>query len=499
MFMVSVRRGFELATLIAVVLAMTLACAPTWAQSPEAAVTEAAGLEEVAAPEAVRLVSPEAVRLVPLEAARLVSLVLTLEEAIGIALQYNPQVGAAAQGVLASEGLVMQATSLAMPRLDVESTHTTPVDLPDFSFQSTDSTWATSITIFQPLYTGGSVERAIAAARGYLLGSRGGHRRTQQEIAFAVRQSYYLVLTTEQGVRVAEEVVASAQEHLRVARLRFQAGVAPQFDVLAAEARGARVEQGLISARAERDIAWAALSAVLGVPVPEDTELVTPPAVEATSADLATLMQEALTERGDVLAARAQVAAADALVGVARARREPTISAIASYTLREKTTISGDDFGSSGTDIVVAQNSGFVALSASWSLFNGGEVTGEIQTAEAQRRQAERQVESLEQRVELEVRSTYVLVAAAGAQVEAAQKEAAQAQEAHRIATLRYQEGVGTSVEILDAEAASEGAKTRLNGALFGLNLAVAQLDLAVGRDWSELYSASGPAEAAGE
>ncbi|MBE9566390.1 MAG: TolC family protein, partial [Proteobacteria bacterium] len=73
------------------------------------------------------------------------------------------------------------------------------------------------------------------------------------------------------------------------------------------------------------------------------------------------------------------------------------------------------------------------------------------------------------------------------------------AQEAHRIATLRYQEGVGTSVEILDAEAALEGAKTRLNGALFGLNLAVAQLDLAGGLDWSESYSASAPAEAAGE
>lgn len=470
MFMASVRRGFELATLVAVglatfvagVLAMTLACAPALAEPPQAEVTEA-------------------VRIVPS--------VLTLEEAIEIALQYNPQVGAAAQGILASEGVVMQATSLAMPRLNVETTRSTPVDLPDFSFQSTDSSWATSITISQPLFTGGSVGRAIAAARGYLRGSRGGHRRTQQAIAFAVRQSYYLVLTTEQGVRVAEEVMASAREHVRVAQLRFQAGVAPQYDVLAAEAREARVEQGLISAGVERDIAWAALSAVLGVRVPEETELVTPPAVEATATtatDLATLIQAAVAQRGDVLAARAQVAAAEALVGVARARRKPTISAIASYTLREKTTISGDDFGSPGADIVVAQNSGFLALSASWSLFNGGEVTGEIQTAEAERSRAQRQVESLEHQVELEVRSSYLLVAAAHAQVGAAQKEAAQAQEAHRIATLRYQEGVGTSVEILDAEAALEGAKTRLNEARFGLNLAVAQLDLAVGQDWSE-------------
>jgi outer membrane protein TolC len=248
----------------------------------------------------------------------------------------------------------------------------------------------------------------------------------------------------------------------------------------------ARVEQGLIAAQTNRDIAWAALSTVLGVPLPESVKLTTPRPLTPEQVDLDALRQEARQNRPDLLAAKGQTAAASAQLAIARAARWPMISATASYALREQTMISGDLLGMPGTDIVVSQNSGYIGLVASWSLFNGGQVYGEIQTAQAQMRQAEKNVESLRQQMDLEVKRAYLLLEAAKAQVAAAQKEAAQAREAHRIATLRYQEGVGTSVEILDAEANLEGAKTRLNEAVYGLNLAVAEMELAVGRDWAK-------------
>ncbi|UCC68791.1 MAG: TolC family protein [Armatimonadota bacterium] len=424
---------------------------------------------------------------------------LSLERAIAIAIQYNPQVEVSRQGTKAAAGQVTQAISRLLPRVDVSARRVTPVDLPPFSFQSTDSTWETEFSLSQPLYTGGAIPKGVEAAEGYRAGSEGAYRRTRQEIAFAVRQGYYGVLTAEQGVKVAHEALSSAKEHLRVARLRYEAGVAPQFDVLAAEARVARVEQGAISAVAGRDIAWAGLSTVLGVPIPEDTQLTTPRPVTIEEADPEALRLEALANRPDLLATKSGTAAALAVLEVTRAARKPTITAGLSYTLREQTTIEGELFGAPGQEIVVSQNSGYLVLAANYSLFNGGQVEGEIRTAEAQHKQAEKGAESLEQRIELEVKSAYLLVEAAKAQVEAAQKEVAQAQEAHRIATLRYHEGVGTSVEILDAEANLEGAKTRLNEAIFGLNLAVAELDLAVGRDWPELMPGEGGTEAARE
>ncbi|HUU54653.1 MAG TPA: TolC family protein [Armatimonadota bacterium] len=430
--------------------------------------------------------------------ADVVPLTLSLEKAIEIAITYNPGVAASGEDIIASTALVMQATSRLMPRLDVEAARTTPVDLPPFSFQSPDSTWETNISFSQPLYAGGSLRAGVKAARDFLRGSEGAHRRTGQETAFAVRRGYYAVLAGEEQVNVAKQVVDSALETLRVAKLRYEAGVAPQFDVLSAEARGARVEQGLITAEVLRDTAWAVLSTTLGVPIPAGTQLTTPRPVEVAEEDPVALRAEALANRPDLLAAEASAAAARGMLAVAKAGRLPTVGAAAGYSLREQTTVSGDVFGDPGTEIIVSQNSGYLALTASWSLFNGGQVAGEIGEAEARLRQAQDAVVGLQQQVELDTRSAYLAVAAAKAQVAAAHKEVDQQQEAYRIATIRYQEGVGTSVEILGAEADLGDAKTRLNGAIFDLNLAIAELDLAVGRD-QPLSTPTSSAEGAGE
>lgn len=408
---------------------------------------------------------------------------LSLEQAIRTALVNNPQVGVAEQGIWARRGQLTQAQGLLMPRLDLATRRVTPVDLPAFSFQSSDTTLETELSASVPLYTAGSLQQGAAAARSLLRASEGVYERARQQIAFAVRQTYYGVLTAEEAVKVAQDVLNSAQEHLRVARLRYEEGVAPQYDVLAAEARVARVEQELISARSARDIAWASLGAVMGAPVPSGTKLTTPRPVETIEATLEALSQEARANRPDLRVGQSQVAAARAQLAVVRAARYPTVAAAASYTLRQKASIPGTELGlPEGTELVISQSSGYLVLSATWALFNGGQVFGQIRTAEAGVRQAERSLRDLELSVGLEVERAYYSLRAAQAQLLAARKEVEQAAEAHRVAKLRYQEGVGTSVEILDAEANLEGARTRLNQAIYGLNLAVAQVDLAVGR-----------------
>jgi outer membrane protein TolC len=403
---------------------------------------------------------------------------LSLEQAVELGVQYNPQVASAEEGVRVSDAQFAQALSQVMPRVNVDAIRVTP--LHPSVFQSPATTWQTTFSFTQPLYTGGALKAGVKAAQHLRAGSEGTYQRTRQEIAFLVRTAYYAVLTAEQGVTVSQQVVDSANETLRVARLRYEAGVAPQFDVLSAEARVARVEQGLIAAKVARDIAWAALSTVMGVPIPDGTQLTTPRPVTWEEADFGTLRAEAQAKRPDLVAAEGQVAFARAQLAIAKARKQPTIALNASYTLLPSTAVS---FGEPPTDIVVSQNSGAVALAASWSLFNAGQVEGEINQAQAQLRQAEDGVIGLKQQIDLDVTSAYMSLSAAKAQIAAAQKESAQAQEAFRVATIRYEEGVGTSVEILSAQADLEGAKTRLNQSIFGLNLAVAQLHLALGRD----------------
>lgn len=418
---------------------------------------------------------------------------LSLEQAVAIGLQYNPLVRSSEEGVNVADSQIVQALSRLLPRVTADTSRVTPVN--PTVFQNPESTWQTTFSFSQPLYTGGALIAGVRAAEQFRAGAVGSFRRTEHETAFGVRAAYYAVLTAEEGVIVNLQVVDSAVETLRVARLRYEAGVAPQFDVLSAEARVARVEQGLIAARVTRDIAWAALSTVMGVPIPPGTQLTTPRPVTWEEADFEALRAEAQANRPDLAAAQGQVAAARARVAIAKAARQPTVAATLTYSLIPKTTIS---LGDPATDIVVTQNTGFAILSASWSLFNGGQVEGEVGQAQAQLRQAEESVTAVKQQIDLDVTSAYTSLSAARAQVAAAQKEVDQAQEAYRVATIRYEEGVGTSVEILSAEADLADAKTRLNQAIFGINLAVAQLDLALGRS-STGAPLSMPGEGEGE
>ncbi len=402
---------------------------------------------------------------------------LSLEQAIQLGVTYNPQIASAAEGVNVADAQIMQAVSHLMPRVDVNTARVTP--LHPTLFQSPETIWQTTFTFTQPIYTGGALTAGVKAAHSFRAGAVGAYERTQEVTAFGVRAAYYGVLTAEEAVSVAQQVVDSANETLRVARLRYEAGVAPQFDVLSAEARVARQDQALIAAKVARDIAWATLSTVMGVPIPAGTQLTTPRPVTQPEADLEALRAEAQGNRPDLAAAKGQVAVARAKLAIAKSAKQPTVALNANYSLLPSTTVS---FGDPPTDIVVSQNTGSVALAASWSLFNAGQVEGEVRQAQAELAQANDAVTGLEQQIDLEVTSAYTSVAAAQAQVAAAQKEVAQAQEAFRVATIRYEEGVGTSVEILTAQADLADAKNRLNQAIFGLNLAVSQLDLSLGR-----------------
>ncbi len=395
---------------------------------------------------------------------------LSLDDAIALAVQHNPSIGIAQQEVTANRGQVEQAVSQALPHVTATIGRTTPVN--GSAFSGSGSRWASTFTLTQPLYTWGALGKGIRAARELLSSAQSNTARTTDTVAFLTRQSYYQVLAAQESVRVQQDVLAAAQEHLRIANLRFQAGVAPQFDVLAAQARVARVEQTLASASGGLNTSWAALSQVLGLEVPPNTVLNTPRPLVATEVPLPALIADATENRADIQSARAVVAVREAQLAIARTGNLPQLGLTASYTYQPSTEIGG---------LVISQNGGAIVLGATWNLFTAGQVHGEIVTAQARAEQARLDVRRLQLQAEDDVKNAYFGLETAQAQVTAAQQEVVEAQEAYRIAQVRYQEGVGTSVEVLDAQTNLGDARNRLNDAIFALNLAIAQLGLAVG------------------
>jgi len=407
---------------------------------------------------------------------------LTLEDAIGLALRNNPSVEIANQQIKENVGVVTQATSAAFPKVNVTTTRTTPVNQPAFSFQGQGISWETSFSLTQILYSWGAVGKVMEAARELLDSSRGVYVRTQDQVAFATRQVYYGVLSAQEGVKVQYEILAAAQEQQRIARLRQEAGIAPLYDVLSAEARVARVQQQVATAEGSLNIAWANLSRTLGCEVATDTVLTSTRLETAKEAILPELVRSAQANRPDVKAAEALVTANEARLAAVRVGKRPALSGIISYSLLPQATVSID----SGTEITVSQNSGFVALAANWDLYDGGFVFGQTVSAEARLEQSRQALRQLQLEVESQVKNSYYAIETTKAQIIAAQKEVEQATEAKRIADVRYREGVSTSVEVLDAQQTLGDAKNRLNLAIFNFNVALAELDLAAGRSLTQ-------------
>ena len=83
--------------------------------------------------------------------------------------------------------------------------------------------------------------------------------------------------------------------------------------------------------------------------------------------------------------------------------------------------------------------------------------------------------------VNLGVRQAYLNMKSAEQTIESTRVAVESGQESFRIATLRYRAGVGTNLDVLDAETSLETARNNYVDALFNYNIAVANLENAMG------------------
>ena len=451
--------GARHASLIALVLCVGLAATPSPAYAADAAVS---------AP--VAQAAPEP---------------LSLDQAIATAIQYNPRVIQSEADLKAARALVTQtrAANSATANLQIVRTHVSdvatfvlPVAAPPPQFvtfetislgraQNTQGT----LTIAKPLYTGGKIEAAVRQSRAGERAAGEGVRRTLQSLVTDVKQAYYTVLLTADLVKVAEQADAAAREHLRLAQAHFDAGTAPRFDVLRAEALVASTEQAVIQARNGLNLARAALNNAMGVAQDREFQLAstyTPPQPE--TALLQALVDQALKGRPEIAQVQAQVDAAGAAADQARANKRPTLGVAWVYSrVLDQTAFQ-------------VTNS-TLAIQLSQNIFDGRQTSAAVAIARSQQESARALLEQTRQGIALQVRQAFLSINSAQERVAAAAKGVAQAEEAFRIATVRYNAGVSISVETLDAQAALTAARSDYARAVYDYNVAVAQLELATG------------------
>lgn len=336
--------------------------------------------------------------------------------------------------------------------------------------QSSNHGYSQGINVSWPIWTFGKVEGAIDAARYQKNIADLDVYKTEADTKLAAVQAYYQYLEAVKLAEVQAQSVTDYASHLNNVQQQFDAGIVAKLDVLSSNVSLANAKQKSIAADNTRDVAEANLNNIMRVPMnttlnPLDKNF-PEPEFDLTMEQAILMAQK---YRWELVEADYGVKAAEASLRSAKAGYLPTVSVGGGYSWKEAsvTAVDKDDWAVQG--------------GLSWSLWDGGATQASVKKADAAVKTAQETLLQAREKIELEVRQDYLNVLSYKEQIRAAEASVAQAEEAYKIATVRYSSGVGINLDVLDAELALNTARTNYITALYNYNIGLATLEHAMG------------------
>lgn len=393
---------------------------------------------------------------------------LTLQRCIVIAMERQPAIIAARNTVLGNQSRVGEAQAGYYPQIGISGGYSrgTEASASGSSPRSADD-YTAGVTVSQNIYDFGKTSSQVKTQQFNLDASRSGLENTSVQIVFNVKQTYYAAAQAKRNRDLAEEVVRQFEQHLDQAKAFLKVGTSPRFDVIKAEVDVSSSRLNLIRANNSLRIAIANLNNAMGVPDAPDYIIEDNLNYRKYAVAFDDALAKAYANRQDMQAITSQIKAAEQSVAFARAGYLPTVTGNAAY-------------GRTGNDFPLQENWN-VGVTISMPLFNGFLTRNQISGAEANLRVLQANRELLKQAVHLDVRQAFLNLKEAEDSIPTAELAVKQATESLDISNGRYATGVGSPVEVTDAQTAYSNAKLAYIQALSDYRIAIAGLEKAQG------------------
>lgn len=321
-----------------------------------------------------------------------------------------------------------------------------------------------------PIYTGGKTEAAIESARYSREGYNAALEEARQTAKLTAAKNYFSLIQARNKVNIAQQSVRDYEGHLTNVNQQYNVGIVAKSDVLASQTSLANAQTSLVEAQNSANLAEATLNNSIGLPVNTSVETAdnalgyTPYPVT-----LADAQAYALLHRAELVQSTMAVKAAEEAIKSAKSGYLPTLSATASQAWQ------GDNWGGTSND-------GWrIGAAVSWSLWDGGTTSESVKVQEANLERYKEANYQIMDSINLAVRQAYLNMKSAEQTISSTRVAVEQGQENFRIASLRYRAGVGTNLDVLDAETSLETARNNYVDALFNYNIAIATLENAMG------------------
>ncbi len=394
---------------------------------------------------------------------------LSIDDAVKLARENNPSFQKTLNDVEVAEADVRQRWGSFLPsvsadlrfsgfnssRLTGEDDYGQPVRLPD-ALDIKGSSAQQGVGLSMTLFDGGGVVRELNAARAQVAVSNARIHGDLLRLVGDVTRQYYRALRASKLIELEIQLLGSARERLsRTEQLLRVAGSSP-VDVLGARAEVASQEQAVARAEGDAGKEMLLLSEMMGMTEDGGMTLTSdlPAPFDPSILSLADLVGRAVNSSPDVVAAHANVRAADQQAGAARARRLPSITANAGY---------GRSMSLSSYDALFEmdpQNRSFnFGIGVSVPLFDGFQRSASVARADATRDDARHDQRLAVLRAERQVRSAYIDVTNAHKLLGLAERKAAISRERLELAQEQYRNGAMSFTDlqtVIDRTGAAE-------------------------------------------
>jgi len=412
---------------------------------------------------------------------------LTLDEAIARAEQNSHRVAELLAGVEAAAAAEAGRRADDMPIVAVRGWYTRtnhvkafavlrPILPPQVLYPDVPDNYHARLDLQWPIYTGGRSNALERAAHAEREAASFDVAAARADLRLEATRAFWALVTARQTQEVLARSLDSIDAHVAELRARLDQGLIPPNELLSAEAQQSRQRLLAIDAQNLRGIAEADLRRVIGEDDPRSIEPAAPLDPPAqTEADVAALVAAPRRVRPERAALDNRVEAARERETAASAAAKPHVSIAGGY-----------DYARPNPSIFPRadewNDSWDVSVNLRWSLWDGGRRRAEEASAAAGTRALLARTSEFDRNLAFEIEQRRLQAQSAHAAIAAAEDGVRAAVEARRVVGERFNAGVATSAEVLDAQTDVLQAELTRTRAIADARLALARLDRALGR-----------------
>jgi outer membrane protein TolC len=399
----------------------------------------------------------------------------TIEQAVAVAEEHNPEILIARKKVQGARGGVIEARSGYLPWLSSNGLVDKRQTQSETQLRQED--YNVLLKVEQNLYTGGAVTSQMGIARLNVEKQIYELQEIASRVAMDVRVAFNELLLNRAKVRVRQDSVRVLDEELKNQQQSFSAGIVSNLNVQRAEVALANERPELFNAQTQLKNSYLRLGDLFGTeahlrgeaaPFEISGELQYQP----THPDLNDCLARADANRPVIKARQRDIAIEDQQYNLDRSALRPHVRAFSGYEVySERDPDVGQEFNYGGV----------VGINATWNIFDGFATKGRMQATRARREAAVQALAAARRAVASEVRSAFFDLQQADRVLETETSNVQAADESLDIAKSNFAAGLGTQLDIL--QAASDVTRTRTTrlSAIYLHNVALARLTHACG------------------